>query len=110
MTESERIDFLVNTLEGGKGISFCRKTGIRQNTLTYLRQGKRNIGRYVQKISSAYPSVRPEWLTTGDGEPFFDTIEKGVILQKIEGLENEVRRLADLVERLIKYQQSANGK
>ncbi len=102
MTESERIDFLVNTLEGGKGITFCRKTGIRQNTLTYLRQGKRNIGRYIQRISEAYPSVRQEWLATGDGEPFVEDVEKGEVLQKIESLEKEVRRLASLIENIAK--------
>lgn len=100
MTESERIDFLVNTLEGGKGITFCRKTGIRQNTLTYLRQGKRRLNRYVQKISEAYPSVRQEWLATGSGEPFVEEVEKGEVLRKIEALEKEVRRLSGLIESL----------
>ena len=100
MNEAERITFLVETLEGGKATRFSEKTGIRTQSVSCLRHGKYQIGRFIQRITTAYPDVNVEWLRSGEGEPFYSTRENGVVLAKIEGLEREVRRLAKIVEKL----------
>lgn len=106
MKEPERISFLVDTLEGGNATRFSEKTGIRTQSISCLRHGKYKIGRYVQRISDAYPDVSVKWLKTGEGEPFLSTPEKGVVLSKIESLEKEVRRLTKIVEQLAKVSTS----
>ena len=102
MKESARISFLVDTLEGGNAKRFSEKTGIRPQTVSCLRHGKYQIGRFVQRITTAYPDVNVKWLQTGEGEPLLSGPEKGLVLAKIESLEKEVRRLSKLVEKLAK--------
>lgn len=100
MNAPERISFLVETLEGGNAKRFSEKTGISPQSVSCLRHGKYQIGRFIQRIAAAYPDVNVKWLKTGEGEPLLSVPEKGVILSKIEGLEKEVRRLSRLVEKL----------
>ena len=106
MNEAERISFLVETLEGGNAKRFSDKTGIRQQSVSCLRHGKFKIGRFVQRVADAYPDVDVSWLRTGEGEPFRSTPEKGIVLEKIESLEKEVRRLSRMIERLTKVSQT----
>ena len=102
MKESERISFLVDTLEGGNAKRFSEKTRIRPQSVSCLRHGKYQIGRFVQRITKAYPDVNVQWLQTGQGEPFNSTAEKGAVLAKIESLVAEVKRLSKLVEKMAK--------
>ena len=110
MTPAQRIDHLVMVLEGGNARRFGEKAGISPQSVSCLRHGKYRIEGFVSRILDAYPEVNPEWITSGEGAPLLTEIEKGVILSKLESMEREVRRLADLVDGLIKYQKSANGK
>lgn len=100
MTESQRIDYLVSVLEGGNAKAFANKCGMHQQAVSMLRQGKGRIDTYVSRILSAYPDVDDKWLVTGVGEPLRSVREKGEVLQKVEGLEKEVRRLTKLIERI----------
>lgn len=102
MNTAERISFLVDTMEGGNARRFSEKTGIRTQSISCLRHGKYQIGRFVQRITTAYPDVNVKWLQTGEGEPLLSGPEKGLVLAKIESLEQEVRRLSKLVEKLAK--------
>lgn len=102
MNTAERISFLVDTLEGGNARRFSEKTGIRTQSISCLRHGKYQMGRFVQRITEAYPDVNVKWLQTGEGEPLLSGPEKGLVLAKIESLEKEVRRLSKLVEKLAK--------
>lgn len=100
MTESERIDYLVNRLEGGKAIRFSERTGICPQSVSRLRNGKSGIGIYIGRILSAYPDVNEIWLRTGNGEPLPASKRRSVIWERIEALEAEVRRLAEMVEKM----------
>lgn len=100
MKESERISYLVDTLEGGNAKRFAEKTGICQQSVSCLRHGKYGIGRFVKKIADAYPDVNITWLQTGEGYPLVSVSEKSIILSKIENLEKEVHRLSVLLNRL----------
>lgn len=102
MTEPQRIDYLVSTLEGGNAKAFANKAGMHQQTVTGLRQGKYHIDKYVTKILAAYPDVDDKWLVTGDGDPLVSIREKGEVLRKLETLEMEVKRLAKMVESIAK--------
>ena len=102
MSEAERVSFLVDTLEGGNAKRFSERTGIRQQSVSCLRHGKYGIGRFIERISNAYPDVNVRWLNTGFGEPLRSVPEKGLVLAKLEILEKEVRRLSMAVEKLAK--------
>ena len=108
MNESERLTYLVDRLEGGSAIRFATKVGIDPASLSRARNGKGRPSAYFAKIEAAYPEVRKEWLYTGAGMPLVGEEEKGEIVKRLEALENEVRRLAKLIERLTPYQKSTN--
>lgn len=102
MKENERIDLLVKILEGDNAKAFATKAGIPPSSLCRVRKGQGKPASYFGRILDAYPEVRKTWLYTGDGEPLKEKSERGEILQKIERLEMEVRRLASLVEKCAK--------
>jgi len=102
MKENERIDLLVKILEGDNAKAFATKTGIPPSSLCRVRKGQGKPASYFGRILDAYPDVRKGWLYTGDGEPLKEKSERGEILQKIERLEREVRRLASMVEKCTK--------
>ena len=108
MTEAQRIDYLVTVLEGGNAKAFAEKVGTHPQSITNLRQGRYRIDRFVAKILGAYPDVDDKWLVTGEGEPLRSVREKGEVLRKIESLEKEIRRLAEIIESSKKYQKSTN--
>lgn len=110
MTDAQRIDYLVAVLEGGNAKAFADKAGMHQQTVTGLRQGKYKVDKFVTRILAAYPDVEDKWLVTGDGEPLRSVREKGEALRKVEALETEVARLSGLIEQMIEYQKSTNGK
>ena len=102
MNETERIDFLVKVLEGNNAKAFATKTAIPEASLSRARKGKARPGAYFERILTAYPQVNKIWLFSGDGEPLKENKEKGEILQRIDGLEKEVKRLASMVEMLVR--------
>ena len=108
MKENERIDLLVKILEGDNARAFATKTGIPPSSLCRVRKGQGKPASYFGRILDAYPEVRKVWLYTGNGEPLKEKSERGEILQKIERLEREVRRLASLVEKMDSCQKSTN--
>lgn len=109
MNESERLDYLIKVLCGNNARDFASKAGIRPDSLSRVRNGKGTPSFYFERILAAFPDVEREWLYTGIGAPMREQREKGEILEKIESLEREVRRLAALVEWLAEYQKSTNG-
>ena len=102
MKENERLDYLIKVLSGNNARSFAAKAGIRPDSLSRARSGKGRPSYYFGRILEAFPQVEREWLYNGVGEPLKETKEKGEILERLESLEKEVRRLADLLERLAK--------
>ena len=107
MEERERIELLVSVLAGGNAKRFGEKAGICPQSVCCLRKGRYSLKGFVERILAAYPSVRAEWLTTGDGEPFVEDREKGEVLKRLENLEREVSRLADAVERILSSMDSS---
>lgn len=102
MEENERLDYLIKVLSGNNARSFADKAGIRPDSLSRARNGKGRPSYFFGRILEAFPQVEREWLYNGVGEPLKETKEKGEILERLESLEKEVRRLADLLERLAK--------
>lgn len=102
MEENERLDYLIKVLSGNNARSFANKAGIRPDSLSRARNGKGRPSYFFGRILEAFPQVEREWLYNGVGEPLKETKEKGEILERLESLEKEVRRLADLLERLAK--------
>ena len=102
MKDYERVDYLIKTLEGDNARAFADKTGIRTDTLSRARNGIARPSLTFTKILDAYPSVRREWLVEGEGEPFYESREKGEVLRKVEALEKEVKALRKAVEALAK--------
>lgn len=100
MNEHERIDLLVKMLEGDNAKVFASKTGIPESSLCRLRRGQGRPASYYERITAAYPQVRNKWLYSGIGEPLKEKNEKGEVLQKIESLEREVKKLAALVGKM----------
>ncbi len=110
MTGSERIDLLVKILEGNNAKAFCLKANIPEASLSRVRNGRGNPSAYYGRIIAAYPQVNKRWLYSGAGEPLKEKKEKGEILQRLDSLEKEVKRLASLVEKMASYQESTNTK
>ena len=96
MTESERIDFLINVMEGGNGSQFGERIGTDRATVCDLRSGRRRIRRYVDRIIAAYPAVSRTWLTTGEGHPGDITID--IVKAR---LEETIRRQEQIIDHLI---------
>lgn len=102
MTDSERVDYLIKVLAGNNARDFAVKAGIRPDSLSRVRNGKGTPSFYFERILAAFPDVEREWLYTGVGVPLKWEREKGEILAKLDALENEVKRLNEMVERLAK--------
>ena len=96
MTEAERIDFLINVLEGGNGSQFGDKIGTDRATVCDLRCGRRKVRRYVERILAAYPAVSRSWLTTGEGHPGDITID--IVKARYE---ETIRRQEKIIDSLI---------
>lgn len=109
MEENERLDYLIKVLSGNNARSFANKAGIRPDSLSRARNGKGRPSYFFGRILEAFPQVEREWLYNGVGEPLKETKEKGEILERLESLEKSVETITKLLEKLIKYQQSANG-
>ena len=100
MTPSERIDYLIKTLEGDNASAFARRIGARKDTMSRARNGLIRPAVLYKKILEGYPQVRRAWLVDGRGEPMYEDQEKGEVLMKVEALEKEVRALRRAIEKL----------
>lgn len=69
MTETERLDYLVEHLEGGKSAAFAEKIGVRRDVISRIRAGSLRLSRRYDAILKAYPEVDRNWLLTGEGYP-----------------------------------------
>lgn len=69
MTERERLDYLVEHLEGGKSAAFAEKIGVRRDVISRIRAGSLRLSRRYDAILKAYPEVDRNWLLTGEGYP-----------------------------------------
>lgn len=69
MTEAERIEYLIKTLESGNAAEFGRKVGVAKPIVTRMRKGTTKIRLHINKIIEAYPAISREWLETGEGYP-----------------------------------------
>jgi hypothetical protein len=75
MTEAERIDFLIKTLESGNAKTFGQKIGASESAMSRMRSGKYGIRKKINAILLAYPAVNRDWLETGEGYPGDLTID-----------------------------------
>lgn len=97
MTESERIDYLIKSLEGDNARRFSDATGIPTPRISKMRNGEQRIWAYIDKICTAYPQVNREWLVNGTGKSGLESTQKTPA-----EYEEEIRRLKDLVRTLKK--------
>lgn len=100
MNEYQRLDYLIKVLSGNNARAFALKAGIRPDVLSRVRNGKGNPSFYFERILGAFPTVSRDWLYTGDGAPLMEEREKSEVIARLEALENAVRLLAAMVERL----------
>ena len=96
MTEAERIDFLIRELANNNAATFGAKIGLSRATIAKMRKGSIGIRLNVDAILEAYPQVRKEWLTTGEGYPG----DLSVDLVRAH-YEAKVRRFEGIVDMLI---------
>lgn len=97
MTEAERIEYLIKTLESGNAAEFGRKIGVAKPVVTRLRKGTTGIRLRVNDIIKAYPAVSREWLETGVGYPGDLTVD----LVKAY-YENKLKRAEAVIDNLLK--------
>ncbi len=108
MKETERIDYLINTLEYGSAKAFARKTGMTESTVSYLRRGMRGMKSAVPKIIAAYPQVNENWLLTGEGPSGVTSVgaekllrEKDEIIATLSAqIRSNLKRIAELESKL----------
>ena len=102
MTESERIEFLIKSLESGNNSEFARKIDCSLPNLFKMRKGTVGIRLSVAKICKAYPQVNRDWLETGDGYPGDLTIDlvKAHYQAKINRNEMIIDHLIDRIKSL----------
>ena len=107
MTEAERIELIVNVLEGGNGAEFGRKIGISKPQVSKMRKGTVGIRLHINSILTAYPCVDRDWLTTGEGHPGDLTVDivKAHYEEKIRRADRVIDHLTrriDELEKLLK--------
>lgn len=69
LSEPERLEYLIRTLEGGVAARFSERTGIAAPKLSRVKSGELHLYRLAGDILRTYPSVSREWLDTGVGYP-----------------------------------------
>ena len=102
MTEAERINHLINVLEGGNGAAFARKIGVSVPSLSKMRRGHFGIRLKIDAIVKAYPSVSRAWLETGEGYPGDLTVDlvKAYYEDKMKRKEKVIDQLMKRIEEL----------
>lgn len=97
MTGQERLDYLIKVLSGNNARAFALKAGIRPDVLSRVRHGKGTPSFYFERVLAAFPEVSRDWLYSGEGEPLLAEKEKSEVVARLESLENEVRKLRELI-------------
>jgi phage repressor protein C with HTH and peptisase S24 domain len=66
----QRLNFIVDNLEGGNQAEFARRIGVRSGVVGDMFGKRRNKPSFevLGKIVAAYPQLRVEWLLLGEGE------------------------------------------
>lgn len=106
MTESERIEFIVQALESGNGAAFGKKIGVSPATVSKMRKGQVGFRLNKEGILAAYPNIRREWLETGEGYPGDLTVDlvrshyEAKIAKCDMIIDHLMRRIEDLEKRI----------
>ena len=100
MTEAERLDYLIKTLESGVAVRFAEKTGMSLPKVSRIRGGELRLNKQYDAIVRAYPQVNREWLETGVGYPGDLTVDlvKERLTKVIEDRDRIIKTLAREVE------------
>ena len=102
MTEAQRIDFIINALEGGNGAAFAHRIGVSTASASKMRRGLFSIRLKVDAILRAYPAINRTWLETGEGYPGDLTVGlvKAYYEEKIQRSEKMIDHLMRRIEEL----------
>lgn len=106
MTEAERIDFIINALEGGNGSAFAHRIGVSTPSASKMRRGLFSIRLKIDAILKAYPAINRTWLETGEGYPGDLTVDlvkahyEEKIARKEKMIDHLMRRIDELEERI----------
>ncbi|MBR0083106.1 MAG: hypothetical protein IJP93_03385 [Bacteroidales bacterium] len=100
MTEPERLDFLIKTLESGVAARFAEKTGMPLPKVSRIRSGELRLNKQFDAIIRAYPLVNREWLETGVGYPGDLTVDlvKERLTKVVEDRDRVIRALTKELE------------
>lgn len=110
MTEVEKLDLLVDTLEGGNQKRFADRIGVHPTVLSKARAGILTLRTRYNAITAAYPQVNRMWLETGEGYPgdlSIDLVRQnylGIIKEKdaiIATLTKELEVQQRIIEKLV---------
>lgn len=111
MTEIERLDYIIDNLEGGNAAEFARKTGIIKSTICRMRSGQLRLASKINIICKTYPAINRHWLETGEGYcgdlnvVIVREQMKRVVKEKdeiIQALTEELRLNQEVMRKLIK--------
>ena len=111
MTESERLDYLIKTLEGNNARAFADKIGVNTTILCRIRGGQLRLASKYTKILEAYPMINRSWLETGEGYPGdLNTTQSReyylhIIAEKdatIQALTDELKLQQKVIDKLLK--------
>ena len=102
MTEAQRIDFIINALEGGNGAAFAQRIGVSTASASKMRRGLFSIRLKMDAILGAYPAINRTWLETGEGYPGDLTVGlvKAYYEEKIQRSEKMIDHLMKRIEEL----------
>lgn len=98
-----RIERIIEECAGGSVRRFAKDIGVDASIASRLKTGKagisptEGIGRFVERIYRAYPSLNAHWLLTGRGA-MFKTVKPSDFADFCEDID---RRLARLEEKLL---------
>lgn len=106
MTESERIEFIIQVLESGNASAFGKKIGISPANAGKMRKGQIGFRLNKEAILSAYPQIKREWLETGEGYPGDLTVDlvrshyEAKIARQERTIDHLMRRIEDLEKKI----------
>lgn len=112
MTESERIEFIIQVLESGNGVAFGKKIGVSASNVSKMRKGVIGFRLNKEAILAAYPQIRREWLETGMGYPGDLTVDlvRQYYEEKIRKSDKVIDHLMRRIDDLEKQIETFSGK